>query len=184
MKIQIKDDPTDICDHWHKLKGFAEYLMSQGINPSDIPKDGQFIIQLQGTSGTEYPSYDYYINGTKERIRRPFKDKPCDFYGNPKNPDGTVQAYVIPEWSTGTYKKAKLNIKFNAEVEKMSETRKAKWIVFNAREELEFAECSQCGLEENPSIVGGRHLYPKVCAKCGFQMMDAVPAETIDDEEA
>lgn len=48
---------------------------------------------------------------TKKTKIRPYKDPPCDIYGNPINEDGTVQAYVIPEWSSDNYNTAKPNIK-------------------------------------------------------------------------
>lgn len=34
---------------------------------------------------------------------RPYGDAPCDAYGNPINEDGTVQAYVIPSYSSNHY---------------------------------------------------------------------------------
>lgn len=66
---------------------------------------------------------------------------------------------------------------------------KADWIVFNQGEELEFAECSNCGYEAQPGIthVGGYPkgetpekkvtYYPAVCPKCLRDMDELVPAE-------
>ena len=34
---------------------------------------------------------------------RPYGDAPCDAYGNPINEDGTVQAYIIPSYSSDHY---------------------------------------------------------------------------------
>ena len=65
----------------------------------------------------------------------------------------------------------------------------AKWIVFNQGEELEFAECSNCGNEMAPMIthVGGYPkglapekevtYYPVVCPNCMCVLDYAVPAE-------
>lgn len=65
----------------------------------------------------------------------------------------------------------------------------AKWIVFNQGEEMEFAECSNCGHEATPEMTQvfgypreetrGMDVvsYPPVCPTCGRVIDEVVPAE-------
>ena len=98
-------------NEWVELKGFENYLKSQGINPDDAHgRRCEYIIQIQGSSDTEHPSYKHFIKEVEGGVWRPRGDQPCDYYGNPINANGTVQAYVIPEYSCSKYTKGYYNI--------------------------------------------------------------------------
>lgn len=58
-------------------------------------------------------------------------------------------------------------------IEKLRRKRKqAHWVVFNALQPLEFAECSVCGAEVEPDISYYPHaIYPEYCPECGARMM-------------
>ena len=57
---------------------------------------------------------------------------------------------------------------------------RAMWIVYNRGEDIEFAECSECGREQEPEITAGRHFYPNACPKCGRAMTNVISAEELD----
>jgi len=59
---------------------------------------------------------------------------------------------------------------------------KAKWYVFNQGEELEFAECSACGYEQEPCAVF-EDGYPGNCPGCGREITGKVRAEDVPEED-
>lgn len=50
------------------------------------------------------------------------------------------------------------------------EQREGRWMVFNFGSDLEFAECTLCGAEQEPSPPFP--WYPKKCPKCGARMTE------------
>lgn len=56
----------------------------------------------------------------------------------------------------------------------------AEWRIYNQGDQIEFAECSECGHEEEPNVTL-KKWYPAECPGCGAKMVDAVPVEELEE---
>lgn len=64
--------------------------------------------------------------------------------------------------------------------EAAAEERRGIWIVYNKGQALEFAECSECGREQEPKMVLFCTTYPDRCPACKVRMGARTTAENVD----
>lgn len=62
-----------------------------------------------------------------------------------------------------------------------AEERRGTWIIYNRGQALEFAECSECGHEQEPNIVLMCTTYPNKCPACKTLMGTRTTAEKVDE---
>ena len=64
--------------------------------------------------------------------------------------------------------------------EAAAEDPRGTWIIYNRGQALEFAECSECGHEQEPNIVLMCTTYPNKCPACKTMMGVRTTAENVD----